>query len=305
MRCSRPQFYKTNIRQVRGSIFYFLEWEGKREERSRENTTKIALMQHKPIVFLPLEPPRPPPTTAETFARRKHEFITTPQSAAHSPTRRRFLSVLRKGGPTSPTLSIPIRFSVEARLPSPPVIVPGEPLPLRIMLTKLDPFHEVVVMRTLQITLLADTHIIAHELFKDDLTQFLLLSKADLHLPFGDRDAPPNELLEMDPSLWSARTVPDSVPPNFTTCNISRCYQLQVEIGLSLASSVHYDVQSPSPLLPSPPFSSPLYTADKLNRLSLLNCPWKFTRVSDHHNSWSTRPSVHHRFCPRVTQPAA
>jgi hypothetical protein len=166
----------------------------------------------------------------------------TPASATKTTS---FLSVFRKEVPASPS-TIPVRFAIEARLPSPPILVPNEPLPLRLLLTKLDPFKEVIVMRTLQITLLTNTRITAHELFKDELTQYLLLSVADLHVSFGGEDAPPNIMLEADPSLWRDRAVPDSMSPSFTTCNIKRSYHLKVEIGLSRAGEEHYDVyQSP------------------------------------------------------------
>ncbi|KAF8254156.1 hypothetical protein K440DRAFT_532269 [Wilcoxina mikolae CBS 423.85] len=212
---SRPQFYKANMRQ------------------------------HDPFVFLPIEPPRPPPTVAETFARRKHEFITVPKTPASATKKTSFLSVFRKEVPSSSTPTIiPVRFTIEARLPSPPILVPNDPLPLRLLLTKLDPFKEVIVMRTLQVTLLANTRITAHELYKDELTQYLLLSVADLHVPFGSEDAPPNVTLEADPSLWRDRAVPDSVSPSFTTCNIKRSYQLKIEIGLSRAGEQHYDIVS-------------------------------------------------------------
>ncbi|KAI5802441.1 hypothetical protein FPQ18DRAFT_300577 [Pyronema domesticum] len=207
---NRPQFYKTNMRQ------------------------------HEPFVFLPIEPPRPPPSNAESFARRKHEFITVPPT----PKSKGLFSVFGSKNMPPPSPLIPCRFSVEARLPSPPILVPNEPLPLRILITKLDPFKDALVMRMIQITLLANTFISAHELYKDELSTHLLLSIADMHVPFVDVDAPVNVPIEMNPHMWRDRAVPDHVAPTFVTCNIKRSYQLKIEIGLSRADEEHYDVIS-------------------------------------------------------------
>ena len=163
---NRPKFYKTNLRH------------------------------HDPFVFLPLEPPRPPPTSLESYARKKHEFfVAGPPKKSGG-----FFGGFRRDNTVPPV--IPVRFAVDARLPSPPIVVPGEPLGLRILLTKLDPFAEVVLLRSLQITLLGTTHITAHELVKDQLSTNLLLSVADLHMPFGDANSPVNETIEADPAIW-------------------------------------------------------------------------------------------------------
>jgi hypothetical protein len=199
---NRPAFYKTNMRQT------------------------------DPIVFLPIEPPRSPPTNAEAFAKRKHEIIVAPKPSMNG-----FLNTFRRAGS-----EVPVRFTIEARLPSPPILVPNDPLPLRLLLTKLDPFKDMIVMRSLQLTLLGTTKITAHELVKDELTNWLLLSVASINVPFGDANAPANMPLEVDPSLWRDICLPDTVPPTFTTCNISRSYQLKIEIGLGRPHDEHFDV---------------------------------------------------------------
>jgi hypothetical protein len=200
---NRPAFYKTNMRQT------------------------------DPIVFLPIEPPRPPPTNAEAFAKRKHEIIVAPKSSSMGG----FLNTFRKVD-----AEVPVRFAIEARLPSPPILVPNDPVPLRLLLTKLDPFKEVIVMRSLQLTLLGTTKITAHELVKEEFTNWLLLSVASLNVPFGQVNSPANMPLEVDPSLWRDICLPDTVPPTFTTCNISRSYQLKIEIGLGRTQDEHFDV---------------------------------------------------------------
>ena len=221
---NRPAFYKTNLRQV------------------------------DPFVFLPIEPPRPPPTDAEAYARRKHEFIPPPLSATKKPIG--LLSFFRRLGSAAVGPAVPVRFTVEARLPSPPILVPNEPLPLRILLTKLDPFCDVVVVRSLQIVLIATTHISAHELVKDEFAELRLLSVADLRIQLGDAKSPPNVPLEVDASMWRRKYLPETLSPTFVTCSISRAYQLKIEIGLSRPDEHHFDVSPREPSTPESPIDS-------------------------------------------------
>ena len=207
---NRPAFYKTNLRKF------------------------------DPFVFLPIEPPRPPPSGSEAFARRKHEFIS-PQE----PKKPSMFSVFRKPVPVAPT--IPCRFSIEARLPSPPILVPNEPLPLRLILNKFEAFRGVIVIRSLQISLLGTTRVRAHQLFKDEFSTWVIFTVTNIHIPFGDENSLPNVELVADSGLWHDKCLPDIVAPSFTTCNISRSYQLQIDIGLSQAGDHHFDVRTPIP----------------------------------------------------------
>lgn len=62
---------------------------------------------------------------------------------------------------------------------------------------------------------------------------FPLLNLSGLSVPIGGDGSPHGEELEADPNLWRSTCLPDTVPPSFKTCNISRSYQLEIVLGLS------------------------------------------------------------------------
>ncbi|KAF3164595.1 hypothetical protein TWF106_002808 [Orbilia oligospora] len=98
---------------------YFVKVTLNRPQFYRTNTRKLEL-----FVLLPIEPPRPPPTSRETFAKREH--LQNYQQGP--PRKKRGLFDSWRGRPDA--LPPPInqsRFFVEARLPSPPIITPKEP----------------------------------------------------------------------------------------------------------------------------------------------------------------------------------
>jgi len=65
---------------------------------------------------------------------------------------------------------------------------------------------------------------------------------SDLQIPIGDENSIPGQELEVNPIMWLGRSLPETVPPSFTTCNISRSYSLKVDIGLSCGGLGHVDI---------------------------------------------------------------
>ena len=51
-----------------------------------------------------------------------------------------------------------------------------------------------------------------------------------------------SSILEVDPTLWKQRPLPNTVSPSFTTCNITRRYELEVKAGLSWGSAQKINV---------------------------------------------------------------
>ncbi|KAI5843975.1 hypothetical protein DFP73DRAFT_478350 [Morchella snyderi] len=245
---------------------------------NRPQFYRINMRAHDPFVFLPIEPPRALPSAKETYAKRQHQMIYTP-SPVPSPAKKRggILAAFRPtiSAPTTP-LDPPethhVHFSIEVRLPAPPILVPNTPLPLRIILTKLQPYRQPVFIRSLQIVLHAYTEITAHELRRTDHGVIPVLSLGDLRTPLGAEYSPVNVELEADPNLWMGASLPDTVPPAFRTCNIWRTYQLEVVMGLShgflgqiemipltMPIEVYSGIAPPQKLLDStkPPFMPP------------------------------------------------
>ncbi|KAK6539563.1 hypothetical protein TWF694_009774 [Orbilia ellipsospora] len=213
---------------------YFVKVTLVRPQFYRTNTRKLEL-----FVLLPIEPPRPPPTTRETFAKREH--IQNYQQGPPKKKRGLFDSLRGKpDGPPSPIIQS--RFFVEARLPSPPIITPNEPIPLRILFTKLVPFSAPIILRSLQIRLISTTHIRVNDIRHDLLLSSHAHSSTALAVHIGYPGSPVGEEIEADNTTWKDWTLPSSIQPSFVTCNIRRKYDLEISVGVSLGLQPHFEV---------------------------------------------------------------
>lgn len=181
--------------------------------------------------FLPIEPPRDGIPNEETYARRHHEF------ARQAPP-----SVLKKGGlfrkQSSSTLvpvstPDPIRVSVDARLPNPPILTCNETIPLRVIVTKRSHTSEPMYLQLLQIELISYTNIRAHDLVRTEPLTTLILSRSNMNMLIGPATDSIGQEWIIDASLWDRLPLPPNVAPTFETCNISRHYELEVRVGLS------------------------------------------------------------------------
>ncbi|PGH34007.1 hypothetical protein GX50_03154 [[Emmonsia] crescens] len=197
----RPQFYKENYRG------------------------------YADIKFLPIEPPRATDTGAESYARRQQQF----SRASSIPGQK---GVFRKSSP--PALidldDEPPKFSVDARLPSPPIITCNEPLPLRILVKKLNDSPDTIFLQMLQVQLIGYTHIRAHDLARSESASWTIVSQSNMNIPLGDGSAPAGKEWKIDSSMWDRAPLPSSVAPSFDTCNISRTYDLDIQVGLTHGS---------------------------------------------------------------------
>ncbi|KAL1958833.1 hypothetical protein VTO42DRAFT_3670 [Malbranchea cinnamomea] len=196
----RPQFYKENYRSI------------------------------SDFKFLPIEPPRQKEQDKETYARRQHQF----SKAAHT---------REKKNPFGKSSIFPIesseeppRFSVDVRLPSPAILTCNEPVPLRILITKLNESSEPVSVQVLQIELIGYTHIRAHDFRRTESGNWVILSRSNMGLHLRNESKPVGYEWKLDQNMWNSLPLPNSVAPSFDTCNISRTYELEVRVGLSHGS---------------------------------------------------------------------
>ncbi|KAL1848767.1 hypothetical protein Plec18170_007778 [Paecilomyces lecythidis] len=190
----RPQFYKENIRS-------FSEFN-----------------------FLPIEPPRTGDPKEETYARRQHQFTKPGAAPQKKGLFQKMAGSVASDGP---------RFSVDARLPNPPILTCNEPIPLRVLVTKISDTLETIYLQMLQIELVAYTHIRAHDLARKESGSWVLLSHSNMNQPLIAGEDPTGQEFKVDPAIWSRIPLPSSVAPSFETCNISRTYELEVRVGLS------------------------------------------------------------------------
>ena len=145
-------------------------------------------------------------------------------------------SILRKQSTGSISGTVPPKISIDGRLPDPAVITLNEPLPLRVIVKKLNETPEIIFLKLLQVELIGYTQIRAHELQRKETSSWVIVSLANLTIPLGNSNTPINKDMEIDKNLWSTTPLPNSVPPSFDTCNLTRSYELEIRVGLSYGS---------------------------------------------------------------------
>ncbi|KAK9473070.1 uncharacterized protein V1510DRAFT_393579 [Dipodascopsis tothii] len=224
------------------TIKYFLKATVKRASMFRMNSR-----QYHPVVFLPIEPPRPAPSGRQFFVRRQHQFRSVSQTV--STTVRRGLFGKMRGPSRTVSMTPGEEFIVEVTMPYPPILVPLEPIPLKIYVLKKDGSEPPkVFLRQMRVHLVCTTRVAAHEYHKEVVLGLPLLEARDLSVASKRSSRPADQLpperaheAEFDARKWAQAVIPDMVPPEFKTCNIERKYALEVTLGLSHLSNSNVD----------------------------------------------------------------
>ncbi|KAL8777295.1 MAG: hypothetical protein Q9213_007922 [Squamulea squamosa] len=198
----------------------------------------LTLAQEYIFPFFPIEPPRPAPNRLEAYARRQHQFAPVLEPSANAKSTSKPPSIFRKGSASASTVGAnassnptvaPLHVCIEARLPDPAIITCNEPIPLRVMITKLNDSLASVYLQLLEIELVANTTVRAHHLVRENLTSTVLISKSNMRIRLSEFD----KVMEVDNRWWKDISLPNTVAPTFDTCNISRSYYILVKIGLT------------------------------------------------------------------------
>lgn len=182
--------------------------------------------------FMPIEPPRPPHTSNEAFARRPYAF----QTIAGVAKKKGFF-----GKAPSKLSDTPPKGELDARLPSPPILTCNEPVPLRLLLRKTAESPEQVYLMALQVNLIGSTEVRAQDVKRTEISTWVLMSLGGLSLPIGKPDDALRTETLVDPDLWNQIPLPNTVAPSFSTCNLTRSYELEVQV--TLAYGVPGDIQ--------------------------------------------------------------
>lgn len=214
-------------------IRYYVKVTVQRPSLWKENRRSVIGLK-----FMPIEPIRPPPSNAETFARRPHTF-----KAGLSPFARKPGMFKRKPNLLSDT---PPSVLVDARLPSPAILTCREPIPLRVLLKKQTMSPESVFLVGLQINLISHTHIRAQQLVKTDTGVWVVTNLTGLSLPISNPNDPVGTETAIDSTMWNRVPLPQTVTPSFSTCNISRAYELEVRVilGYGLPGDIQVSPES-------------------------------------------------------------
>ncbi|KAH8911703.1 hypothetical protein BR93DRAFT_932840 [Coniochaeta sp. PMI_546] len=215
--------------------------------------------------FLPIEPPRPPKTNQEAYARRPFTFRPRSPASQLSQQGKRssFFAGWRSNSnpnlhesyatssigangklqapssqPPTPQGSIPPSIEMSARLPHPSILTCNKPIDLRLIAKKLAPANEEVYLTSVQIDLIGSTVVRCQDLVNTEITKWVVVSRHGLSILVSNPgDAVGTEVVVPD-SLWRDAPLPNTVMPSFVTCNLSRDYQLEVKIGLSWGKPV-------------------------------------------------------------------
>ena len=143
----------------------------------------------------------------------------------------------RPSAPGLNTSVVPPNIRLDSRLPDPAIVNCNEPLPLRVLITKLNDSPATIYLQMLNIELVGHTNIRAHQLQRTDSVSWVIMSASNMRMPLVGRDYHgPGRDMEVDAKLWNQVPVPNTVAPSFETCNLSRYYSLDIKVGLSYGS---------------------------------------------------------------------
>lgn len=134
-----------------------------------------------------------------------------------------------KGGDGSQSGKQAPFISVDVRLPQPPVLTCNKPIPFRLIFASQNGQKEHLSIQSLQIDLVAYTHVRAHDVVRTETTGTTMISKSNIGIPVPFVNG--NEAT-IDNRLWQSLAIPNTIPPSFETCNISRHYELVTRVGV-------------------------------------------------------------------------
>ena len=180
-------------------------------------------------MFLPIEPPRPPDLKEETYARRQHQF----QAFQSLPKKGLFKSVVQQTAPEHPPLS----FKVDARLPNPAILTCHRPVPLRVLVERLNNNPAAIYLNMIQIELIGKTTVRAQDLNREESGSWVLVSIANLNTPLDVSSKKGSKEVALPSRLWDTVVLPNTVIPSFETCNLSRRYEIEIRVGITHGTS--------------------------------------------------------------------
>lgn len=193
------------------------------------------------LKFLPIEPPRPPKTNQEAYARRPFTFQPrSPSSAAYQKKRSSFFGwstgpstpvngspklhpptgSLSNGPPSPAAPAIPPSIEMSARLPHPAILTCNKPIPLRLIAKKLVPTHTEVYLIAMQIDLIGKTTVRCENLINKEMSRWVIMARHSLSILLSKPDDPVGTEFVVPDGLWNGAPLPNTVMPSFLTCNL-------------------------------------------------------------------------------------
>ncbi|KAI5301080.1 hypothetical protein KEM56_001988, partial [Ascosphaera pollenicola] len=205
------------------NIVYFVKATLVRPQFYKENYRALTR-----LTFIPSEPQRPVMSKEETYARRQYTFGT-----ALKRTQSLLPRLLQKSEPAVDFAGDQPSFCVDARLPNPAILTCNRPVPLRIVFKKLNDSNAPIYLTALDIEIIGYTHIRARHLRRTETTTWPVRSGGSLDRLLARGDVTAGTEWELDSMYWNQIPLPPSIAPTFTTCNISRTYELQIRLSFT------------------------------------------------------------------------
>lgn len=218
-------------------IRYFVKATINRQSFFKENPRA-----YTPFNFFPIEPPRPPSSGSEIYARQKHSFSAFPEGEPVKAKMRSMFSLKKE--PASPTASADAPFvSVDARLPEPAILTCNQEVPLRLIVKRLNGHQGPLYLQSLQVSLIGNTKIRAHDVHRNESNSWIIMSESNMGILIGNPSDAAGTEIAIDDKMWRGRRLPSTVAPSFETCNISRHYQVDVRVGLGYGGNMSKDAK--------------------------------------------------------------
>lgn len=205
---------------------------------------------HIGLKFLPIEPPRPPRTNQEAYARRPFTFRPRSRDPSPRPEVKKRPSLFNwtgghssrqsNGALQSPTISAPTadgklevqpspgsaspgigpEIEMSARIPHPAILTCNKPMPLRLLAKKLAAVDAEIFLIALQVDLIGETVVRCQDLIHTETSRWVILNSHGLSIPVSrPGDAVGTEVVVPD-TLWKGFSLPNTVMPSFVTCNL-------------------------------------------------------------------------------------
>jgi hypothetical protein len=221
-------------------IRYYVKVTVSRPSFFKENPRAIAN-----FTFLPIEPPRTEKADGEAYARRQHQFLENAPSLAAGKKSSFFGKMGSSSSlPPSPTSSgVPPRVTIDARLPNPAILTSNHDIPMRLLIKNMSGRTKNIYLQSLQVELIGYTKVRAHEVTRTESNSWILCSFSNMAIPIGSPTDPLETEVPVNPEYWAGKVIPNTVPPTFTTCNLSRFYELEVRVGVGYGSYKHGEDQ--------------------------------------------------------------
>lgn len=126
----------------------------------------------------------------------------------------------------------PPKGELEARLPQPSILMCNQPIPLRLILRKLNSSPDFLVIVSCTVHILVKLKVRVNEVVKFVNSSWVLANLNGLSVQIGSPNDREGTECIIDNFLWNSLLLPSTVSPSFQTCNLSRNYELEVRIEL-------------------------------------------------------------------------